>query len=400
MKKDIDRILAENDVGSMLLHSESYRNVNMFYVSGLLAIDPFLYLKNVDEEPILVINQMELERAKDESKVRDVRSNLDFDFMSYIKSAQDPKVGMMKFVASVAKKTLETRKPIYVPPDFSAMYTDALRNEGLMIKPMFNVLEKARETKEPEEIESVATVQRTVEKATSKAIETISEADVGSDGVLISQMNGKKEELTVGKVRAVFDHTFVDNGCVAEEETMIPCGPKSAVGHYAGKPSDVLRANEPIVMDVFPKSIRNRYVSDMTRTVVKGKASKTVKRMFETVSEVRDSVLDALEAGVMGNEMQELCFGIFEKAGYDTIRGGKRVVKGYNHGLGHGVGLQVHEGPGMSEFYKFPLPEHSVVTVEPGLYDPEVGGVRIEDIVEITKTGCRNLTKMKICLEI
>jgi Xaa-Pro aminopeptidase len=400
MKADIDRILGENNVGSVLLHSESYRNVNMFYVSGFLAIDPFLYLKRVDQEPILVINQMELDRAKKESNVRDVRSTLDCDFMSFVRSAPDPKLGIVDFVASVAKKELGTAKPIYVPPDFSVMYADSLRRKGLKIKPMFDVLEKARETKEPEEVRSIASVQRTVEKAASKVIETISEADIAPDGTLTTAANGRKEKLTVGRVRAIFDHTFVDDECLAEEETMIPCGPKSAVGHYAGKASDVLKANEPIVMDVFPKSVRNRYVSDMTRTVVKGRASKTLRRMFETVAEARDSAIDALRAGVLGSEMQELCFNIFEKAGYDTIRGGKKVVKGYNHSLGHGVGLQVHEGPSMSEFYKFPISEHSVVTVEPGLYDPKVGGVRIEDIVEITRAGSRNLTEMKICLEI
>ena len=118
------------------------------------------------------------------------------------------------------------------------------------------------------------------------------------------------------------------------------------------------------------------------------------------MAEVKDAAIDALKAGATGNEMQELCFSLFERAGYDTIRGGKKITKGYTHSLGHGVGLQVHEGPGMSEFNKLPLQEHNVVTVEPGLYNPEVGGVRIEDVMEITGSGCRNLTKMEISLEI
>jgi Xaa-Pro aminopeptidase len=320
--------------------------------------------------------------------------------MKFIKLASDPKVGMMKYVASVAKRELGTHKPICVPSDFPAIYADALRKRGLKIRPAFNVLEKARETKEPEEVKSITSVQRTIEEATSKAIEEISEADVGPDRTLFSRTNGQKEKLTVGRIRGIFDHSFVDNGCLAEEETMIPCGPKSAIGHYAGKATDVLKADEPIVMDVFPKSIGKRYVSDMTRTVVKGRASKTVKRMFQTVAEVKDAAIDALKAGATGNEMQELCFSLFERAGYDTIRGGKKITKGYTHSLGHGVGLQVHEGPGMSEFNKLPLQEHNVVTVEPGLYNPEVGGVRIEDVMEITGSGCRNLTKMEISLEI
>jgi Xaa-Pro aminopeptidase len=138
----------------------------------------------------------------------------------------------------------------------------------------------------------------------------------------------------------------------------------------------------------------------MTRTVVKGKASKAIKKMFETVLDAKNAAMDAIHAGVLGSEMQFLCYNILEKAGYDTIRGGKQISKGYTHGLGHGVGLEIHEGPRMSEFYPFPLEEHNVVTVEPGLYDPEIGGVRIEDIVEVTKKGCNNFTKMEICLEI
>jgi Xaa-Pro aminopeptidase len=161
-----------------------------------------------------------------------------------------------------------------------------------------------------------------------------------------------------------------------------------------------LKANQPIVLDVFPRSVKRRYVSDMTRTIVKGKASEAVKRMFETVFQVKEAVIDAVKAGVLGSEMQNLCFKIFENAGYQTVRGGKQISKGYNHGLGHGVGLDVHEGPSMSEFYKHPLEEHNIVTVEPGLYDPDIGGVRIEDIVEVTKKGCTDLTKMKVCLEV
>jgi hypothetical protein len=152
--------------------------------------------------------------------------------------------------------------------------------------------------------------------------------------------------------------------------------------------------------NVFPKSVKKRYVSDMTRTVVKGKASKEIKKMFETVLQVRNAAIDAMKSGVPGKEMQVLAYDMFEKAGYQTTRGGKQVTKGYNHGLGHGVGLEVHEGPGMGELSDSLLENHNVVTVEPGLYDPEIGGVRIEDVAEVTKKGCRNLTEMEICLEI
>jgi Xaa-Pro aminopeptidase len=400
MRKDIDRILMQKKLHSMLLYSGSFNNANMYYLTGFLAPDPFIFLKKVDEDPLIVVNQMELSRAKKESNVKDVRSYHDYDYVKIVRSASDPKVGGMKFIAHVVKKELGTGKSVYVPPNFPAVLADALRNEGAKIKPVFDVVEKARETKERGEIEAIGSVQKAVEEATSKAIELIAGAEVGPNGTLLHREGGKKKTLTAGKVRAVFDHTFTERGCVAEEETIVACGPKGADPHYAGDAGDVLRANQPIVLDVFPRSVKKRYVSDMTRTVVKGRASKVVKKMFESVFAARNAAMDAMKAGVLGSEMQELCFKTFEKAGYETIRGGKQTRKGYVHGLGHGVGLEVHEGPSMSEFYKYPLEEHNVVTVEPGLYDPKVGGMRIEDVVEVTKKGCRDLTKMKICLEV
>jgi Xaa-Pro aminopeptidase len=201
-------------------------------------------------------------------------------------------------------------------------------------------------------------------------------------------------------VRSIFDHAFADEGCVAEEETIIACGPRSADPHYSGDPSAVLKANQPIILDVFPRSVKKRYVSDMTRTVVKGRASQAIKKMFETVLQTKDAAIDAIKAGVLGSDMQNLCYSMLEKAGYQTMRGGKQISKGYFHGLGHGIGLEVHEGPSMNEFNRYPLEEHNIVTVEPGLYDPKIGGVRIEDVVEVTKKGCTNLTKMDIFLEV
>jgi len=400
MRNDIDRILAEKSVSSMLLYSESFKDVNMYYLTGFLAPDPFVFLKQIDQEPLIVVSQLELARAKKEPYVKDVRSFFDYDYIRIVKSASDPKIGVMKFVASLAKKELGTDKPIYVPSNLPVILADVLRHGGLKIKPMFDVVEKARETKEREEIEAIKSVQRTVEEAASKAIELIANAEVNSKGALYYKEDGKKKPLKVGKVRSIFDHIFADGGCVAEEETIVACGPKSADPHYSGDASNILKANQPIVLDVFPRSVKKRYVSDMTRTVVKGRASKAVKKMFETVLQTKDAAIDAIKAGVLGSDMQNLCYNMLEKAGYQTMRGGKQISKGYFHGLGHGIGLEIHEGPRMNEFYKYPLEEHNVVTVEPGLYDPKIGGVRIEDTVEVTKKGCINLTKMDIFLEV
>jgi Xaa-Pro aminopeptidase len=233
----------------------------------------------------------------------------------------------------------------------------------------------------------------------SKIIDTIANSKIEPNGTLTYKADGRKETLTSGKVKAMMGHAFLDSGIV-NEDPIVACGPKSALPHYSGENEDKFKANQPIIFDIFPQSIRKRYFTDMTRTVVKGKAPKQIKKMFDAVKQAHDASIDAIHAGVVGSDVYNLCCDILEKAGYESTRGGNQTEKGFIHGLGHGVGLAVHEGPGMGELSKFPVSEHAVVTVEPGLYDPMIGGVRIEDTVEVTQKGCRNLTKMPVQLEI
>ena len=395
MRSDIDRILVEKGADALLLVSESFKDVNMYYLAKFLAPDPFIFMKKVGSPSTVVVNSMEFPRAKKQSIAKDVYSYDDYDYLRIVRSAKEPKLGEMKFYSSVVKKEIGEKAVIAVPESFSSLFTDFLRNEGLTVKPFHNLVERARETKEPDELSEIAAVQEVAEKAASKAIDTISNSDVHSGGDLFS----KKQPLTSGKLRSLIGHVFIDEEIIAED-TIVAGGPKSAMPHYSGKPEDVLKANQPIIMDIFPYSVRRRYGSDMTRTVVKGKASKEIKKMFDAVFEALNVSLDALHAGVLGSDMFDFCCDVLEKAGYQTIRGGKRIEKGFIHSLGHGVGLEVHEAPRMSEVYRFPLKEQTVVTVEPGLYDPRIGGVRIEDIVEVTKKGHNDFTKMPIQLEI
>jgi Xaa-Pro aminopeptidase len=302
----------------------------------------------------------------------------------------------MKFIAKVAKKELGIDTKICVTHDFPTIATDVLREENLIIKPMFNVVEKARETKDTNEIDDIKAVQEVAEEATAEIVDFISNADVDANGTLIVE----KRPLTVSRAKSFFGHKFLDHECVMEEDIIVACGPKGSDPHYFGDPQDVLKANQPIILDIVPRSIQKRYWTDMTRTIVKGKASDKVRKMFNAVLEAKNASMDAIQAGVLGSDVYDVCCDVLEKAGYETTRGGKQIAKGLTHSLGHGVGLDIHEGPRMSELYKFPLKEHNIVTVEPGLYDPDLGGLRIEDMVEVTKAGCINLTKMEIRLEV
>ena len=396
MRGDLDSILTERGAKALVLYSDSYRDANMYYLTKFLAPDPFIYLKRVDADPIIVVSQMEYPRAQKQFPVKNVQSYLDYNYFGIMKTTKEPQIGTMKFIAKVAEQELDAKTKICVPPNFPVAIADVLREEGLTIKPMFGVVEKARETKDRQEVDEIKAVQAVAEKATTEAIELIANADVGANDTLLIN----KEPLTIGMIKSLFGHRLLDDGCLIEEDIIVACGTKGSDPHYVGEPQDKLKANQPIILDIYPRSIQKRYWTDMTRTIVKGHATDPIKKMYEAVSEAKNASLDAIQSGEMGRYVYDICCDVLEKAGYKTTRGGKRITSGMTHSLGHGVGLQIHESPRMGELSISPLKEHNVVTVEPGLYDPKIGGIRLEDIVEVTKTGYRKLMKMEIYLEV
>jgi Xaa-Pro aminopeptidase len=151
-------------------------------------------------------------------------------------------------------------------------------------------------------------------------------------------------------------------------------------------------------MDIFPQHKRTRYWADMTRTVSKGEPPAEIRKMFEVVKRAQDAGIKALRPGVTGREVHELVEDIIWQAGYDTMRPGQKknpadpTPRGFIHSTGHGVGLEIHEAPAIARSGTTPLLAGDVVTIEPGVYDPVIGGVRLEDMLVITEGGARNLT--------
>ena len=396
MKTELDNILAENNVDALFLYSDSSKDANMYYLTQFFAQDAFIYLKKIDREPIIVVSQMEQPRAQKQSSVKNVKSYFDYNYQQVVKSVKNPQRGGFKFITTLVEKELGKGSKICVPSNFPLLVADFLRNEGLTITPMVGVVEKARETKDPQEVEAIKKIQQINKKVTSEAIDLIANSECGANKTLLH--DGKP--FTVGKMKAIFGHKLLEDGCLPEEDIIVACGPKGSDPHYSGEADDKLKAGEPIILDVYPRSIQKRYWTDMTRTVVKGKASTEIKKMFDAVFEAKNASLDAVHAGAIGTEVYDVCCDVLERNGYQTTRNGQRVTVGMTHGLGHGVGLQIHESPRINEFSASPLKEHVVVTIEPGVYDPKVGGVRLEDIIEVTKSGHNNLTSMETRLEI
>jgi Xaa-Pro aminopeptidase len=269
------------------------------------------------------------------------------------------------------------------PETFPLGTADSLRSKGISVEAAGLPIDDRRMIKTPEEIELIREAQRVNEKAQARAIGMIRKAKV-RNGIL--HINDKP--LTSEHLQHEFDLVFARHG-YDTTETIVAAGPEAADPHFTGK--GPLPANQLIVIDSFPHGKKTRYWADMTRTVLKGKPTKEMKEMYKLVLEAQEKALKAVRPGVPCKMIDDIVCDVFEKHGFGTTR--TKAKTGYIHSVGHGVGLDIHERPRLSQTSASTLQPGMVVTVEPGLYLPETGAVRLEDIVVVTKKGCENLTK-------
>jgi Xaa-Pro aminopeptidase len=366
--------------------ADSEKNANLYYATRFLAPDPFIFVQ-VNGHRLVIMSDLELDRAKSQAKVDEVLS------YSRVAAAAKKRGVAEPTMSDVVDEVLKERQvtEIDVPADFGLAYADALRKRGYTVQPRSEPFFPERMVKSEEEIALLTESLRITEASLEQAIELIRNASVDPDGTL--RLGGKP--LTVELLRKAMHLTMMERECVAQH-TIIAPGVQAVDPHNEG--SGVLRANEPIVMDVFPQHARHRYFADITRTVVKGKASDKVRRMFDAVREGQEIAYRMIRDGVDGMAVHKAIMDLFNKLGFKTGEQGGRM-QGFFHGTGHGVGLEIHEPPRVSGRPDI-LKSGMVVTVEPGLYYLDAGGIRIEDMVVVRPTGCEVLTKAPKVLEV
>jgi Xaa-Pro aminopeptidase len=275
---------------------------------------------------------------------------------------------------------------VATPPRFPLRTADGLREQGLTVRADDeSVVTGIRATKTDAEVDHVRTAQRANERAMARAERLLTDASVDADGRLVHD----GEILESERVREEVEVALLREGC-GLDETIVACGRDAADPHDRG--SGPLLAGEPIIVDIFPRSKSSRYHADMTRTFVRGEPDETVREWYDHTAEAKRAALDAVAPGVTGEAVHDAACAVYEDAGLPTLRSDETAETGFIHSTGHGVGLDVHELPTLGPGGGTLQPGH-VVTVEPGLYDPEVGGVRIEDIVVVTDEGHENLTE-------
>ncbi|MGZ7133430.1 MAG: M24 family metallopeptidase, partial [Halobacteriota archaeon] len=345
--------------------------------TDFLAEDPFLFLRT-DGQSLLVVSSMERARAIRSSTADHVRSREEFQRDSHELEGDRATVDL--FVSVLREYHI---KHLGVDAAFPIVLADALRSDGYELHPLSGSIERLRSIKTARELGRMTTVQRASEKAFASALATLRRSKIIGDTL---RYDG--QALTSEQLKAIIGCSLINDGCTSKD-VIVSSGYDSALPHLTG--SGPIKAHSAIVFDIFPQSIESRYYADMSRTVLRGNAPCELAEMFAAVQEAQELAVQRIRPGISGAEVHLAVADHFEESGFHTDL---EKGSGFIHATGHGLGLEVHELPFLSKRGGI-LEKGNVVTVEPGLYYPSIGGVRLEDAVVITHNGNRNITKVK-----
>ena len=387
----LDDHLADAGLDGYLVDADG-ANSTQRYLSGFAAPDPFTTVYTPDATAILV-SALEFGRATTDSRADEVSRLADYDYRE-LASEHGAEAAKARVVAAWLDDL--GVDAVATPDRFPLGPADRLRERDIGVTPdTDDVVTGIRARKTPEEINHVRDTQRANEAAMRAAEALLREADV-TEGSADPVLHHDGAVLTSERVKTEIESTLLEHGC-GLDETIVACGADAADPHDRG--SGPVRPDEPIIVDIFPRSKTTGYHGDMTRTFVVGEPDDTVSEWFDRTHEAFDAALDAVEPGVTGAAVHDAVCDVYEDAEIPTLRSDPTAETGFIHSTGHGVGLDVHELPRVAPDGDELRPGH-VVTIEPGLYDPSVGGVRIEDLIVVTDDGYENLTEYPVELRV
>jgi Xaa-Pro aminopeptidase len=345
------------------------------------APDPFLYVEKNGTKHV-VITSFEIDRMKEAGVEAHPLEAFGWDELV----GKGPREEQLLKLIVQAVEGLDVKDAI-VPHTFPLELADALRENGVQITPDRAFFSKRRRAKNETEIAGIRKAQGGTEAAMDAARDLFRRAEPSN-----GQLTVDGETLTCELVKARITDVFNAHGLVADE-MIVAHGPQTALGHDFG--SGPIAAGEPIVLDLFPRDRESGCYADMTRTFCIGEPPEKLVEYHRLVKAALDRSLEDVKAGAAGREVFERVCDVFHEAGYPTQlskQEGEVLDRGFYHGLGHGVGLEVHEAPWLSRD-PGTVEAGDVITLEPGLYEPEFGGCRLEDLVLVTEDGNENLTQ-------
>lgn len=395
MRKDIDRIMRERGLAGLVIFANDRYSPALYYVTGQ-HMHKAVYFRNADGHAYLIHDPMERDQA---AQVGCDHAPFPQHGWNRILEQESNAADAHGRLIAETLSTLGMSGRVAFYGEIDAGYAWQMLHRVRALEPSVevdtsqpDVLALARATKDPDEVDAIRRTSRGNVAALQHVVDFL--RGLGRDGDHFRANGGGPVKL--GDLRRLIHQTFMEHGLAEDGESIVSQGRDAGVPHNRGNDAELLRAGAPLLIDIFPVEGAGGYHSDLTRTYCLGPAPDELKRTYVQVREAFDTAMGELELGAPCRGYQERVCEVFEKYGHATPRSKPGTQEGYVHGLGHGVGLAVHEAPslgGPSGNTATLQPGH-VVTVEPGLYYPSRDlGVRIEDLIVMREDGTyENLT--------
>jgi Xaa-Pro aminopeptidase len=367
-----------------LIVAASDHDPDMLYATRMFVPDPFIFLEQ-DGKRTVVLSDLEIDRGKKQAQADEI-----LPYSQFEREVQGGAKKQPTFEKVLSHFLIERRvHSALVPDNFPLRYAEELADANIRVQASNGLFWPERETKTDEELRLMRRALSITEKGLARAMEVLAACKARRG----KRLDWFGRVLTSEILRAEIDSAILRAGGLPAN-TIVAGGDQACDPHERGSGS--LFADSLIILDIFPRDALSGYFGDMTRTVVRGRASDAQRKLWETVRDGQALALKKMKPGVDGLKVHNEVKQLFTDRGFPTeVRDGKQI--GFFHGTGHGLGLEIHEFP---RFQKTVFKPGQTITVEPGLYYPGLGGVRIEDVAVVTESGNRLLSRFEKRLEI
>ncbi len=395
MKSDLDALMKARELDALLVFGDAEQNPPMYYFVGGGHVSAALLIKKTGKEPVLFYNDMEREEAA-KSRLKTV-SFSEFPITDFQKQANGD---FQTAYAFQLQKILSEyglsggRAAVYGKVELSQLFGVIMKLASLMPELEFigessldSVILRAMETKDDVEVARIRQMGAVTTTIVKMIQDYLTSREVRDDEVLLKEDG---YPLTIGDVKSKISLWLAERGAVDVEGTIFAIGHDAGVPHSVGTPEDLVTLGKTIVFDIFPAEQGGGYFYDFTRTWSLGYATPEAQALYDQVHEIYNKVVENLDLNASFIDYQRMTCEYFESKGHKTQLNTKAPLDGYVHGLGHGVGINIHERPwsGLTASEDNILKPGVVITIEPGLYYPEKGmGVRIEDTYWVRPDG-------------
>ena len=371
-------------MADVLIIADTIRSPELRHEVPLAVPDPFFYAE-VGGKRSVVVSSLESGRIADLGTDLQVLTYEDAGIDELLKRGLDTyALNRELYLGACRQLGLEAAT---TPGGFPLEYADHLRANGVELTADQPFFDQRRRVKNEHELAGIRRACRAVEAGVAVGVEMLRSAS-RSNGALT--LDG--EPLTCERIQLAVERAFGEHGSSAEE-FIVSHGTQTAVGHEMG--SGPIASDDVVLFDLFPRDRESACYSDFTRTFSLGPPSDELAEYHRLAKEALDMAVAAVKPGVKGSDIHRMVCDFFHEHGHKTQlhkEDGEALVDGYFHATGHGVGLEVHEKPGVGRVESEPLLAGDVIALEPGLYRHGYGGVRLEDLVLVTDDGAEVLT--------